>query len=360
MAAQAAGFTRVIGLDLSDRNGTVVELDADAAVADSLSHGTVALTETGLRKRFGTAEACRIAIEVGTHSPWVSRLLGELGHQVIRANPRQVPLISRNGRKTDRVDAECLARLARVDPSLLRPTQHRGAQTQADLAIIRSREALVRARTGLINTVRGQVKAYGGRLRGCATKTFATIAPATLPEELRPALLPVVEMIAHLTAQIRRLDRTIAELAKTRYPETALLRQIRGVGPVTALTFVLTIEDPSRFPRSRAVGPYLGLTRRRDQSGQQDPALPISKAGDEHVRRLLTQCAHYILGPYGEDSDLRRWGLALAGAGTSQRKKRAITAVARKLGVLLHHLWATGAVYEPLYQERRRNQKTAA
>jgi transposase len=270
-----------------------------------------------------------------------------------------VPLISRSGRKTDRVDAECLARLARVDPSLLRPTQHRSAQTQADLAIVRSRDALVRTRTSLVNTVRGQVKAFGGRLRPSSTAGFATMAPEALPAALRPALLPVLETIAQLTAQIKQYDRTLAELAQTRYPETKLLRQVEGVGPLTALTFVLTIEDPSRFPRSRAVGPYLGLSRRRDQSGQQDPDLPISKAGDEHLRWLLTQCAHYILGPFGHDSDLRRWGLGLAGTGAGTHKKRAITAVARKLAVLLHHLWSSGVVYEPLYQATRQERATA-
>jgi transposase len=344
---------------LSDRSGTFVELDADAAVEQVLSHGTVTLSEVALRTRFGSMEPCRIAIEVGTHSPWVSRLLAELGHQVILANPRQVPLISRSARKTDRVDADCLARLARVDPTLLRPTRHRGAQTQTDLAVIRSRDALVRARTCLVNSVRGQVKAAGGRLRSCAAKTFARMASEALPEALQPALMPLVETIAELTAQIRRYDRSIADLTNTRYPEAAALQRVGGVGPITALTFVLTIEDPSRFPRSRAVGPYLGLTRRRDQSGQQDPALPISKAGDEHVRWLLTQCAQHILGPFGVDSDLRRWGLALAGEGTSQRKKRAITAVARKLAVLLHHLWATGELYEPLYQETRKREAAA-
>jgi transposase len=360
MAAQAAGYARVIGLDLSDRKGTFVELDADPAKEGILSHGTVTLSEAALRTRFGAMPPYRMAIEVGTHSPWVSRLLAELGHQVILANPRQVPLISRSGRKTDRVDAECLARLARVDPELLRPTHHRGAQTQADLAIIRSRDALVRNRTALVNTVRGQVKAFGGRLRASSTAGFASMAPEALPAELRPALLPLLETIAHLTAQIKRYDRTIVELAKTRYPDTALLQRVEGVGALTALTFVLTIEDPARFPYSRAVGAYLGLTRRRDQSGQQDPNLPITKAGDEHLRWLLTQCAHYILGPFGHDSDLRRWGLRLAGEGASQHKKRAITAVARKLAVLLHHLWATAEIYDPLYQATQRERIAAS
>jgi len=342
---------QTIGLDVSDKKGTFVVLDADGRV---VAEGTVALTEAGLRKEFSGGERCRIALEVGTHSPWVSRLLAELGHEVIVANPRQVALICRNPRKTDRVDAESLARLARVDPTLLRPIQHRGAQAQADLAILRARDALVRARTGLVNHVRGAVKALGTRLPACSAETFPTKARLLLPPLLRPALIPLLAQIARFTLQIRRYDRTLADLARERYPETARLRQVQGVGPLTAAAFVLTIEDAGRFGRSRAVGPYLGLVPRQDQSGMQKPELGLSKAGDPHLRRLLVQCAHYILGPFGQDSDLRRWGLALAGTGSTQRKRKAVAAVARKLAVLLHHLWVTGATYEPLYQATRR------
>jgi transposase len=352
-AEDRAGWP-VIGLDLSDTSATFVELDADPKLRGILGQGVVRLTETGLRKRFGGPQRYRIALEVGTHSPWVSRFLTSLGHHVVIANPRQVALIARSRRKTDRIDAEHLARLLRFDPDLLAPTHHRSEQAQADLAVIRSRQALVVERTRLVNHVRGSVKAVGGRLPSCSTSAFARKVPDALPVSLRPALLPIVEQLALLSDQIRRYDRTLAQMAKERYPETALLERIVGVGPLTALAFILTIEDPSRFARSRAVGAYLGLTSRQDQSGELKPELPITKAGDAHLRWLLVQCAHYILGPFGADCDLRRWGLRLAGEGSTQRKKRAVTAVARKLAVLLHHLWRTGASYDPLYDAARK------
>jgi transposase len=132
------------------------------------------------------------------------------------------------------------------------------------------------------------------------------------------------------------------------------LSQVNGVGPITALCYVLTIEDPKRIQRSRNVGAYLGLRPRQRQSGQRDPELRITKAGDRNLRRLLVQCAQYILGPFGEDSDLRRWGLALASRGAATAKKKAVIAVARKLSVLLHRLWSTGEVYEPLRNAERR------
>ena len=346
---------RVIGLDLSDKQGTVAELDADGRL---VREGKVALTEAALRKRFGEGAPCRIALEGGTHSPWVSRLLADLGHEVLVANPRQVALIFRTHRKTDRLDAQNLARLARVDPALLHPIQHRSEAAQADLARVRARAALVEARTALINHVRGAAKAMGTRLPACGAEVFHKVR-GELPELLQPALLPLLVQIARLTVQIKRYDRAIVQLAQERYPQTARLQQVQGVGPLTALTYVLTLEDAERFPQSRAVGAYLGLVPRQAQSGEQRPELSISKAGDPYLRRLLTQGAHYILGPFGPDTDLRRWGLGLAGAGSKPRKKRAVAAVARKLAVLLHHLWLTGEVYEPLYQATRRAAKAA-
>jgi transposase len=288
-----------------------------------------------------------VAIEAGTHSPWVSRALEAAGHEVIVANSRQVPLIFRSTRKNDRVDATSLARLARLDPQLLHPMKHRSEQAQEDLAVLRSRDALVKARTGFINHVRGTIKAFGHRLPSCSADTFAVKARGLIPEGLKPALEPLVEAIARLTAQIREYESKAEELARTRYQDAGVLRQVHGVGPLTSLAFVLTIEDPHKFRHSRDVGAFLGLTPRQRQSGASNPQLHISKAGDAFLRRLLVQCAHYVLGPFGEDCDLRRWGLKLAGAKT---RKRAITAVARKLAVLLHRLWVTGQVYEPLRQ----------
>jgi transposase len=254
------------------------------------------------------------------------------------------------------VDAAYLARVGRIDPSLLAPLKHRSAVIQADLVLLRSREALVRSRTALINHMRGAVKAAGGRLPRCSAVSFATKVQAHIPPELEPALSPVLETIAHLNAQIRALEVRIQAMTEERYPETELLRQVPGVGPITAATYLLTLEDPTRFPRSRAVGSYLGLRPRQKDSGSLKPQLRITKAGDETVRRLLVGAAQYILGPFGPDTDLRRWGLKLAEQGGKAAKKRAVVAVARKLSVLLLRLWVTGEVYEPLHNARLKGQ----
>jgi transposase len=317
-----------------------------------LEQDTIATTARALRKRFSDLDAARMVIEVGTHSPWVQRLLQELGHETITAHTQSVRLIYGNRDKSDRLDAERLARLARVDPKLLHPIQHRGGAAQADRALLRSRNVLVESRTKLINHARGIVKSIGGRLPNCSTTCFHKRVRQDLPDELKPALTPVLDTIATLTQKIQRLETRIERVASKRYPETGLLRQVSGVGPLTSLSFVLTVEDPERFKSSRALGPYLGLRPRQSQSGEQDPELRITKAGDNDLRRLLVGSAHYILGPFGPDSDLRRWGLALAARGKKNAKKRAVVAVARKLAVLLHRLWITAEVYEPLRNHR--------
>jgi transposase len=338
-----------IGLDLSDKTGLFVVIDASGQM---VREGKVVLSLTGVRKVFAARQPCRIAIEVGTHSPWLSRELERLGYEVIVANARQVGLIARSQKKTDRVDAETLARAARFDPALLKPIRHRGEQAQADLAMLRARRALLDSRTRLVLSARGMVKAAGGRLPKCSADSFATKVKDHVPQSLRPALAPMLAAIGQLTEQIKALTRDLKQLAKERYPETALLSQVQGVGLICSLTYVLTMEEPARFALSRPVGAYLGLTARQHESGEQKPQLHITKAGDVYLRSVLVQSAQYILGPFGRDCDLRRWGLRLAGSGSKVRKNKAIIAVARKLAVLLHRLWVTAEVYEPLRQER--------
>jgi transposase len=340
--------TNFVGIDLSDRSGTYVVLSAEGQVIED---GKLKLTPPGLNKVFATRPPAAIAIEVGGQSSWVSRALSELGHEVTVANPRQVKLISKSYKKNDREDAENLARLLRIDPVLLHPVRHRGVTAQADLALLRSRDVLVRTRTRLINSARSMVKAAGGRLPRCSAESFHLKAPDHLPELLRPALGPMLEAVGSLTETIRGYTRRLEQLADERYPETGVLRQIKGVGPLTSLGFVLTLEEPQRFHKSRSVGAFLGLTVRQYDSGDSQPQLRITKAGDPFLRRLLVQSAQYILGPFGEDCDLRRWGLKLMRGGSNKiLKRKAVVAVARKLAVLLHRLWLTGEVYEPLRQ----------
>jgi len=333
-----------IGIDLGDKTSRYCLLNERGEVAKEAS---VATTKKGLAQAFASLKRCRIALEVGTHSPWVSRLLKSLGHEVFVANPRQLKLISQSSRKDDRVDAETLARLARVDPGLLRPIQHRSEQMQLDLMAIRVRAALVEARTALINSARGQAKSVGERLPACDADNMGPGQLAALPEAVQVLLKPLLKQAEALTAEIKARDAQIEQIAREKYPETELLRQVSGVGPLIALTFVLTVADKRRFEQSRDVGCYLGLRPKRSQSGGREPQLRITKEGDVYLRKLLVQGAHYILGRKGPDTDLKRWGTRLA-AGGKNAKKRAVVAVARKLAVLLHKLWSGGEVYEPL------------
>jgi len=335
-----------IGLDLGDRNSWYCMLGEAGQV---LLEQKVSTTAKALREVFGRVPRSGIALETGMHSPWVSRLLSELGHEVIVAHARNVRLIGESRKKDDRLDARTLARLARIDPQLLCPVKHRSAKTQADLTVIRARASLVRARTALVNTARGLAKSYGERLRSCNVRNMNPEKAEHLSPELQRALQPLLAGIEGLSEQIREYNEQIETLAQQSYPEVALLKQIKGVGTLIALTFLLTLEDAHRFRKSRDVGCYLGLQPGRRNSGQSEPQLHISKEGDPYLRTLLVQGAHHILGPFGADSDLRRWGLRLAERGGRNAKKRAVIAVARKLAVLLHRLWVSGEVYEPLH-----------
>ena len=335
-----------VGIDLGDKKSNYCFLDAKGNI---FAEGTLATTQAGLSELFSQIPRCRIAIEVGTHSPWVCALLKGHGDEVIVANPRKMESIHKNRRKNDKVDARTLARLVRADPELLYPIQHRGDQARQDLVLLRAREGLVAARTKLINCVRGQVKSVGGRLPSCSAESFHYTVAEKLPDSVSEALLPLVLQIGEMSKRIRAFDAEVIRISRQKYPETECLQQVRGVGPITSLTYILTLEKPERFTKSRDVGSYLGLVPRQDESGAISKQLRITKTGDKMLRQLLVSSGQYILGPFGEDCDLQRFGLKLAERGGKNAKKRAVVAVARKLAVLLHRLWLTGEKYEPLH-----------
>ena len=338
-----------IGLDLGDRWSFYCVLNEAGQV---LLEQKLATTPGAMKGTFEKLPGSRIVLETGTHSPWISRLLTELRHEVIVAHA-EVQLITKSSRKDDRHDARTLARLARIDPELLGPVRHRSAKAQIHLTVIRARAELVSARTALINAARGLAKSYGERLPRRGTQQVDRELALALSTALREVLEPLLREVESLNERIREYDQRIEQIAKEVYPEVALLKQVKGVGTQIALTYLLTIDDPHRFPKSREVGCFLGLRPGRRNSGQSEPQKKISKEGDRYLRTMLVQGAHYILGPFGEDSDLRRWGLKLAERGGKNAKKRAVVAVARKLAVLLHHLWVTGEVYEPLRNSNR-------
>jgi transposase len=341
----------VIGLDLGDRRSHACVVERSSG--QILERFAVPTTREGLRTRFQGRAPSLVVLEASGPSPWVSRELTALGNEVHVANTRRLALIAQSACKTDRNDAETLARLGRSELGLLgRPVLHRGAREQAHLEVIKARDVLVRCRTALINHVRGALKSLGCRPPRCTSEAFDHRVRDSVPAEVSEAIEPLLDQIGALTKRVRAFDRRVEALAKEEYPITELLRQVNGVGPLTSLAFVLVVGNARRFTRSRSVGPYLGLTPASQQSGERDPQLRISKAGNPYMRRLLVGCAQYILGPFGEDSALRRYGEALMQRGGKNAKRRAVVAVARKLAVLLHRLWVTGEVYEPLRSAR--------
>jgi transposase len=344
-------MSKVIGLDLGDKQNVAVVFDEDGTESKAVK---ISNTKVAMGKYFSKHAEAVVVMEAGTHSGWISRLLEGMGHDVWVGNPRQLRAIWDATDKSDERDARVLGLMYRLEPRLLHRIYHRGETAQCDLAMIKSRQMLVETRTKLMNHVRCVVKGMGERISSCSAAGFHKRAMSEMPAPLADALAPVVEQIAQLTETIKELDKRIERLAEARYPESIHLKQVGGVGTLTALAYVLTVEDAGRFKKSRDVGPYLGLTPRRDQSGETDKQLPITKKGSTYMRSLLVNCAHYIMGPFGKDCDLRRHGMRIAASGGKNAKRRAVVAVARKLAVMLHRLWADQSVYEPLRHRQRK------
>lgn len=350
-----------VGIDLGDKWNWIAVLGGEDEEAE-MAH--VENTVTAMNEffdRFEDPSKVKVAVETGTHSPWVSHLLNERGFRVLVGNARKLRMIWNRDNKTDLKDAEMLARIVRFDPKLLSPIRHRSRTAQTDLAVLKARDVLVRNRAGMIQFVRSTVKSVGERLPPCSTPRFAREVIEHIPKDLLEAVVPCLNIIEELTKEIRAMDRQIEALCAECYKEeTEALRRIAGVGAITSLAFVLTLEEPSRFAKSRDVGAFLGLKPRKDQSGETDKPLSITKAGNTFLRRLLVGSVQYILGPFGPDCELRRYGERIASRGGKVAKKRAVVAVARKLAVLMHHLWKNQGVYDPFHHANSKKMKKAA
>lgn len=336
---------RTIGIDLSDLTSSYCAISASGAVLDE---GTFPTTSAGLDQVLAERSPSRVILEASTQTSWVARHVAKLGHEVIVANPRQVALISQSARKTDRNDARMLARLGRADPNLLSPVHVRDEKCLAVRALLGARKQLVETRTRLISQVRAECKVHGMPLVGASSAYFARKCRRAIPDILQDALMPLMDVLEALNEKIAGYDEQIERLCQHEYPETRVLRQVRGVGAQVALAFVTSIVDPRRFRDSRNVGAYVGLVPRSFQSGSSDPNLRISKQGDRQLRTLLVNAATHILRRSSPDSSLKRFGRRIASRGNPRDKARARIAVARKVAVLLHRLWLTGEVYEPL------------
>lgn len=343
-------FSAIIGVDLGDKKHHVCVTDKDGTI---LVEQAIPNSPQQLQRLATQYPGALVAIEVGGHSPWVSRLLEDHGCRCLVANARKLRAIYTNERKCDRLDARMLAKLARVDEELLSPIQHGSLEHQEHRLVLTMRDSLVRQRVDIITSIRFSLKSLGVRIAGCSTPSFCTKCRQQLEGNgILSSIEPALQVLDELNERIRELTKKIIQTAEEHHPATKWLEQIPGVGPVTSLSYVLTIGDPERFEDPRDVAAYLGLVPRRDQSGGSDKQLSISKAGNREMRRLLVQCAQYILGHFGPDCDLRRHGLQLAARGGKSAKRKAVIAIARKLAVLMLVLWKNEADYTPLRQSK--------
>ena len=341
-----------IGMDLGDKTSVLCALTRDGKVKWRTTVDSTVEEITALFSSFPDPSQLVVAMEAGTHSPWISDVLEELGIETLVGNPRELRMIWASDRKSDNRDAEMLARLARSDRNLLYPIMPRGMDERLNLLLLKAREGLVKIRTELTNQIRGLVKSFGGRIPSCSPEAFPKVAREHLDDRMLDLLGELIVAQESTTVRIRAYDRRISDTAKDYYPQTERLRAIKGVGPITALAFVLIVGDPKRFAHSRDVGAYFGLVPKRDQSGACDKPLSISKAGNPMMRKLLVVAANYVMGPFGEDCDLRRHGEKIAAKGEQIAKRKAKTAVARKLSVLMHRLLVSGDSYDPFYNRR--------
>lgn len=295
------------------------------------------------------------AMETGAHSAWHSELLEQRGFQVVVGNARKLAAIWMNKNKSDREDAEMLARLARSDIKLFAPIRHIPTPLRADLAVIKARNAVSECRTKLMNTARGLLRSFGIDTNGVTSENFARESSKIVPKALRPAMNGIIKEIRTLQLTIKAYDREVTKLTR-KYPDTAKVGQPVGVGELTSLAFVLMVDDPRRFSDGSRAARYFGLTPKRDQSGTVDKQLGITKEGNRLMRQLLMQCANYVMGR-GPDCDLRRFGERIAARGGKIAKRKAKVAIARKLVNLMFRLWVSGETYDPDYKAHCRETR---
>ncbi len=345
------GLHAVAGLDLGDRHSPLCLLGLDGKI---IERHRIRTNGKAFEKFFDVWGPMRVVFEAGTHSLWVFRLLQRLGHQPLMADTHHLALITQSMSKSDRRDAATLGELGLRLPQMMRAVTPCSLETQQHRTVPRARDGAVQARTKLSSQGRGLVKSFGARWPACDTAACAKKAAAAMPSDLKDTLGPLLLVIQHRSDEIRRYDKKIEQLGDEKYPHTLRMRSIRGVGPITALAFVLNLDNAvEKLESRRAAGPRRGLRPKQRGSGKRQPELSITKSGDALLRKLLLQCAQYVLGHHGAESRLRSWGWRLAARGGKAAKRKAVVAVARKLAILLHVLWKREVDFDPLYETKR-------
>ena len=345
------------GLDISQKNIEIFALKGEKGVP----FGKILNNQKSLNDFFDKvpfpSKTITVVLETGTHSAWISHCLEQRGYEVIVAHARDLAFIYKGDKKSDRIDAEKLARVARADKKLLHPVRLMSKTRQEALLAIKARDLLMKERTCIVNAIRGFVRSLGIDDAEYSIETISKMY-SVLPKEIRQNLRGLFSVLTAINNNISSYDKRLKKIAEE-YPETKILQQVKGVGPIIALSFALIISDPDRFS-SKECASYLGLVPKRDQSGETDKQLGITKSGNKLLRRLLVQGAQYIMGPFGEDCDLRDFGNRIAQRGGRIAKKKATIAVARKLAITMLALWRNPDVkYDPHFKAANKQNRCA-
>jgi len=328
------------GIDLHQNETEICVVDDDGTL---IEQARIKTTRKALRRRFDGQPSMKVAMEAGGSSPWVSRLIESMGHDVVVCAPRRVRLIAESTMKSDEIDAQVLARLVRVDEGFLGRVTHRSESAQLQRGLMTARTALVNARSRWVHSARGILRSFGFRVPGGSTSRFhERCAKVEMPDDLRAVVQPLLNQTEQVSLEIQALDDLLEDIAATN-PIAQHLQAVPGVGTIVALYFVFSIDDPDRFQHSRDVAAFFGLRPILRGSGEVCHSGRITKEGDPEMRRLLIQAAHGMINSR-KSCALQQWALKLA---ARRGKKKALVALARKIAVLLHHLWVTGEVYRP-------------
>jgi len=331
-----------IGIDLGKRESQIAIITEDGELIDR----RIRTERHRLTEIFGHLPKAKVLVEASTESEWVARCLEELGHEVIVADPNYAPMYSQRTRrvKTDRRDARALAHACKLGAYR---SAHRTSDGRRELrTILAMREALVRTRTAWISRIQPVLRREGYRIRSGNAETFVTrVEELAVFGSLRAAIAPLLQLLKPLTEQIALLDERLAAIAEAD-SLTGRLTTVPGVGPVTAVAFVVTVDDVTRFRDAHQVESYVGLVPSEWSSSETQRRGQITKAGNSRMRWLLVQAAWCVLRrrKKAETAALRDWADRIA-----QRRGRRIAAVAlaRRLAGILYALWRDATVYSP-------------
>lgn len=349
-------YCTTIGVDVSDRTSKICVMAKDGVARRIVVETTCATTRAGFGEAFAKFDrSWPVVFETGTHCRWMDSHLRSLGFKTFVANPAKVKLITGSNCKSDRGDARKLARLALADVGLLNPVRLRGERHQQMLRFHEARQLLMGQRTALINQIRNFAKSSGFRLPDCSTERFHDLDRSSWTAEFEQTVWPMMDMVKAVNMKLAAYDSMIGRLAEEPEFKAQVERamEVYGVGVVGSTALVAAIGgDVSRFGRARDVAPYLGLVPKRSQSGESDPQLGMTKAGNGLVRKVLVECANVVMKANSRDTDLKLKGLRISTRGGGISRKKAKVAVARGLAVLMVALLKDPArEYVPLSEE---------